>query len=69
MNNVEKDLWMSSLRVMNMLGAMLVVHLKQGFFLPVGIECALTLCAANIAIVLSGPGEAFVTKLFLKRTP
>jgi putative oxidoreductase len=40
----------------NMVGAMMFVHLKGGFFLPNGIEFVLTLCAACIAIAIAGGG-------------
>ena len=40
----------------NMLVAVLAVHLKGGFFLPAGIEYALTLMVANIALILTGAG-------------
>lgn len=41
----------------NMLGAILIVHLSAGFFLPNGYEFAFTLMATCIAIMLMGPGE------------
>src|SRR5581483_1866627 len=40
----------------NMLVAVLVVHLKNGFFAPTGFEYPLTLMFANIALVLTGAG-------------
>ena len=40
-----------------MLGAVFVVHLAGGFFLPSGIEFALTLLGASAAIALAGAGR------------
>ncbi len=59
--------WAGALLAMDMLVAILVVHLPNGFFLPKGFEFALTLLAANLALVLLGSGEASVDGLLQRR--
>jgi putative oxidoreductase len=48
----------------DMLVAVLKVHLKGGFFLPMGFEYALTLLVTNVALAMTGPGAAVVQNLF-----
>ena len=52
--------WAAWLLAIDMVVAILLVHLKKGFFNPQGFEYPLTLLATNIAIALAGPGAASV---------
>ena len=59
--------WAAIPLAINMLVAILTVHLRGGFFAPEGVEFTLTLLAANVALALLGSGEASVDRLFAKR--
>ncbi len=50
----------ATLLFINMLGAISLVHFKNGFFLPTGFEYAFTLLLVNAGLVLSGPGAMAV---------
>jgi putative oxidoreductase len=53
----------------NMVVAILQVHLQSGFFAPKGIEFPLTLLAANIALVLAGGGAFALDNVIFKSAP
>jgi putative oxidoreductase len=50
-----------------MVVAVVLVHLRSGFFLPNGFEFALTLAAASLALALTGPGALSVDALIAGR--
>jgi putative oxidoreductase len=50
----------------DMLGAIFLVHLRNGFFLPNGVELVLLLLAGGVAVVLAGPGALAVDRLIAR---
>ena len=55
------------LLAIDVLGALLVVHLPAGFFLPNGYEFVLTLAGASLALTLAGPGALALDNWFARR--
>jgi putative oxidoreductase len=55
--------WVAILLAIEMAVAVLKVHLPNGFFAPGGVEYPLTLCAANVAMALAGPGAAALDRI------
>jgi putative oxidoreductase len=50
-----------------MLGAVCMVHLPGGFFLPDGIEFALLLFGISVALVVAGPGGFSMDAVLVRR--
>ena len=53
----------AALLAIDMLVAILAVHIKHGFFNPMGVEFPLALLAACICLALSGGGAASLKRL------
>lgn len=56
------------LLAIDMVGAIVFVHAKNGFFLPTGYEYALMLLTVFVAIVVSGPGAYAIDDRFMSRS-
>jgi putative oxidoreductase len=59
----------AALLACNMVGAILLVHVKAGFFLPEGYEFALSLLGASLALALAGAGRYSVDAALGGRRP
>ena len=59
--------WAALGLTINMLGAMVLVHAPNGFFLPNGIEFALLLGSASLALAIMGAGELSVDAWLARR--
>ncbi|MPY67604.1 DoxX family protein [Deinococcus sp. SDU3-2] len=55
------------LLALDMLGALLLVHLAGGFFAPNGIEFVLALFAASVALAFTGAGRYSLDALITRR--
>lgn len=52
---------------LEMLGALVTVHIKNGFFLPTGIEYAMSLLGVSMAVTLAGAGDFSIDSLIARR--
>ena len=51
----------------DMLGAIALVHVSKGFFLPAGYEFALSLLGSSLALALAGAGKYSVDRVLAGR--
>ena len=55
--------WVAALLAIDMLAAILIAHLPDGFFAPQGFEIPLLLLGGVVALVLAGPGAFALDRL------
>jgi putative oxidoreductase len=53
----------------DMLGAMTLVHMKNGFFAPTGIELVLLLASMYLVLIVAGPGKLSIDNSIAARRP
>jgi putative oxidoreductase len=61
--------WVAIPLAVDMLVALLLVHLPAGFFAPDGYELVLLLLGGSIALALAGPGAFALDRLIGRRAP
>lgn len=59
--------WVAIPLAIDMIVAILTVHLKAGFFLPRGYEFTLTLLGATLGLALMGSGKASIDRALEQR--
>ena len=55
------------LLAVDMLGAITLVHISKGFFMPDGYEFALSLLGSSLALALAGAGEYSLDRILAAR--
>jgi len=59
--------WAAIPLMIDMISAAAIVHLRNGFFLPNGVEFALVLLAATVSLFLAGSGELSLDGVWSRR--
>jgi putative oxidoreductase len=57
----------ATLLAIDMLGAIMLVHISKGFFLPEGYEFPLSLLGGSLALALAGAGEYSLDRVLSAR--
>ena len=59
--------WVAMLLAVDVLVAILLVHLPNGFFGPMGYELTLLLLGSTVALALAGPGAPALDRVITRR--